>query len=63
MLYAMLICSDPDCAEELEAYGEPADFDRLVCDCGCTLEAISFCEAHPAEISVQPARGELRVAA
>jgi hypothetical protein len=45
MLYAILICSDPACAEELEAWGEPADFDRLACDCGCTLQAIAYGEA------------------
>jgi hypothetical protein len=63
MLYATLICSDPDCAEELEAYGEPADLDRLACHCGCTLEAIAFYEAQLAQISVEPPRVELDLAA
>jgi hypothetical protein len=63
MLYAILICSDPVCAEEFESYGEPADFDQLACDCGCTLQAIAFCEAQPVEISPQAPRIELRLAA
>jgi hypothetical protein len=50
MLYAVLICSDEECAEEFEAWGDPSDFEKLVCDCGCTLQAIAFCEAQPAEI-------------
>ena len=50
MLYATLICSDPECPEEFEAWGEPADFEPLMCDCGCTLQAIAFCEAQPATI-------------
>jgi hypothetical protein len=63
LLYAILICSDPGCAEELEAYGQLADFERLACDCGCTLQAIAFGEAEPAEISARTARVELRLAA
>ena len=63
MLYAVLICTDESCAEEFEAWGEPGDFDRLACECGCTLQAIAFCEAQPAEISVQAPRIELRLAA
>ena len=63
MLYATLICSDPACAEEFESYGEPADFERLACECGCTLQVIAFCEAQPAEIAVQAPRIELRLAA
>ena len=63
MLYAILICSDPACAEEFESYGEPADFDKLACDCGCTLQAFAFCEAQPVEIRAQAPRIELRLAA
>ena len=63
MLYATLICSDPACAEEFEAYGEPADLEHLVCDCGCTLQAIAFCEAQPVELTVETPRIELRLAA
>jgi hypothetical protein len=53
MLYAVLICSDEECAEEFEAWGDPADFEKLACECGCTLQAIAFCEAQSA--TIQPA--------
>lgn len=47
MLYATLICTDPACAEEFDAWGEPDDFDALVCDgCGCVLQALGFCEVN-----------------
>jgi hypothetical protein len=65
VLYAILICSDPDCAEELEAYPDEVDLDKLACECGCTLQAIAFGEAQPAAIGatlrrLQPRRAELR---
>ena len=63
MLYAVLICSDEECAEEFEAWGDPADFDKLVCECGCTLQAIAFCEAQPATIRPPAPVVELRRAA
>jgi hypothetical protein len=63
MLYATLICSDEECAEEYEAWGEPADFEKLVCECGCTLQAIAFCEAQPATIIPPAPALELRRAA
>jgi len=45
VLYAILICSDEACAEEFEAWGEPDDFDSLVCErCDCTLQALAFSE-------------------
>jgi hypothetical protein len=49
MLYAVLICSDSECAEEFESYD---DLEHLVCDCGCTLQVISIDEAEPAELIV-----------
>ena len=51
MLYAILICSDPECAEEFEGYGEPAELEHLACECGCTLQAIAFCEAQPVQLA------------
>ncbi|HEX2233365.1 MAG TPA: hypothetical protein VHG69_08375 [Thermoleophilaceae bacterium] len=60
MLYAVLICSDEECAQEFEAWGEPDDFERLACECGCALQAIAFCEAQPAEIRPPAAVLELR---
>jgi hypothetical protein len=60
MLYAVLICSDEECAEEFEAWGEPGDFEKLACECGCTLQAIAFCEAQTAEIRAPATVVELR---
>jgi hypothetical protein len=65
MLYAILICSDPDCAEEFTAFGAAAELDELACECGCTLQAIAFGEAEPAEIGaavkqLRPRQPELR---
>ena len=52
MLYAILICTDEACAEEFEAWGEPYEFDDMLCEgCGCTLQAVAFSEAR-AETSV-----------
>ena len=50
MLYAILICSDPDCAEEIEAYPGEVDLEQLVCECGCSMQAIAFGEAEFAEV-------------
>jgi hypothetical protein len=45
MLHAILICSDESCAGEFEAWGEPDDFDALLCDaCGCSLQVLAFSE-------------------
>ena len=63
MLYAFLICSDEECAEEFEAWGFPRDFDTMICECGCTLQAIAFCEAQAATIRAPAPRLELRQAA
>ena len=46
MLYCVLICTDESCAEEFEAWGEPDEFDQLLCErCGCALQALAFSEA------------------
>jgi hypothetical protein len=66
MLYAILICSDPECAEEIEAFGDLADFEQLACDCGCTLQVVSIDEAQAVELGVVarlPSRRDLRRAA
>jgi hypothetical protein len=45
MLYAILICTDESCAEEFEAWGEPDDFEALLCEsCGCMLHGVAFSE-------------------
>ena len=57
MLYALLICSDEACAEELEAWGELEDFDAMLCEgCGCTLQALAFSEVSLGTIVAFPAR-------
>jgi hypothetical protein len=61
VLYAILICSDPDCARELEASAE--DLEALACECGCTLQALAFYEAEEVEIGPIAAPLELRQAA
>jgi hypothetical protein len=63
MLYAFLICSDEACAEEFEAWGFPDDFDKMACECGCTLQAVAFCEMQAATIQPLAPRLELRQAA
>ncbi len=43
MFVARLICSDADCAEEAEVHaGSLDELERLLCDCGCTLELIAW---------------------
>jgi hypothetical protein len=57
MLYAILICTDEACGEEFEAWGEPEDFDALLCEgCGCALQALAFCEASVTTITELPRR-------
>jgi hypothetical protein len=60
MLYATLICTNEECAREFEAWGDLADFEALACECGCTLQAIAFCEAQPATIRPPAPVVELR---
>ena len=63
MVHALLVCSDDDCPTELETAGTLEQLEELACDCGCTLQAIAFCEAQPVEIRAQAPRIELRLAA
>ena len=57
MLYAILICTDERCAEEFEAWGEPGDFDSLLCEsCDGVLEAVGFCEISGATVTQLPRR-------
>ena len=45
MLYAILICTDQACAEEFEGWGQPDEFEALLCEsCGATLQATAFSE-------------------
>jgi hypothetical protein len=56
---ARLVCSDPACAAELDAEAsEPAELERLLCDCGCALEVIAWPDRveEPAEVVLLYAR-------
>ena len=51
MLIAELICSDEHCELVLEASGELAELDLLVCnDCGCCLQVVSLSAVEPVEL-------------
>ena len=68
MLYAICICTDESCAEEFEAWGEPDEFEALLCQCcDCALHAVAFSEVR-AEATITPLPGltphvQLRAAA
>ena len=48
MLFAILICTDPGCADEYEAFGTLEELEALVCEgCGCCLQAVGWAEAAP----------------
>jgi hypothetical protein len=43
MLFAVLVCSDPDCPTTYEAYGDLEELEVLVCDdCGCSLQVVGY---------------------
>jgi hypothetical protein len=44
MLYALMICSDEDCIDELEASGSLEELESAACDCGCTMQVVSVSE-------------------
>jgi hypothetical protein len=44
MLVTIMICSDPECAEPVELWGELEELEATLCECGCALQAIAFCE-------------------
>lgn len=54
MFYANLICTDEDCAVEIEAWVERlAELDVLVCDgCECVLQVLAVAEAEPGHAPV-----------
>lgn len=46
MFFAVLVCSDADCAAAFEAYGRFDELEQAVCDaCGCCLELLALGEA------------------
>jgi hypothetical protein len=43
MYLARLVCSDPECAEEVSAETATLrELETLVCDCGCALEVVGW---------------------
>ncbi len=59
MFHAILICSDEDCAVEVEAWGELEELDLLLCDgCDCVLQVLSLSEGEraPAQVVQLPRR-------
>jgi hypothetical protein len=47
-----VICSGPECTEELELVAESIDeLDRLNCDCGYGFAVLSVAEASPVDMS------------
>ena len=44
MFYALLVCSDEGCADEIETWGTLEELESLACDCGCALQLISVSE-------------------
>lgn len=46
MWLIQMVCSDDDCAQEIEALvAEIEDVDRIVCECGCSLVTLAVAEA------------------
>ncbi|HEV7753251.1 MAG TPA: hypothetical protein VGO71_17010 [Baekduia sp.] len=51
MLFATLICSDQDCAQEHDVVADDLDaLDAAACDCGCTLVVLAISDWSPAEL-------------
>ena len=46
MVHVRLICSNPGCAEEYEAFGRSEELEALSCECGCALEIIGWLGEH-----------------
>lgn len=48
-MHVELICSDEECTERFEAYGELADLEALACECDCGLVIVRWLAELPAE--------------
>ena len=56
MLVAVMICSEPGCAEVQELWGEDLEeLEAVLCDCGCALQAIAFCHGEVARAALAAA--------
>ncbi len=64
MLHATLICTDDDCAETVEAWGDLDALALMLCDgCDCLMQIIAVSESEPAPLVHLPLRAPLRRAA
>jgi hypothetical protein len=64
MLHATLICTDEDCAETVEVWGELDALALVLCDgCDCLMQIIAVSEPAPAPLVHLPLRASLRRAA
>jgi hypothetical protein len=64
MLQATLICSDDECAETVEAWGDLDTLALMLCDgCDCLMQIIAVSEPAPAPLVHLPLRASLRRAA
>ena len=64
MLHATLICTDEDCAETVEAWGELHVLALMLCDgCDCLMQIIAVSESEPAPLVHLPLRADMRRAA
>jgi hypothetical protein len=53
VFHALLICSDDDCTETFDAWGTLEELEALACDCGCTLEVLTFDECEDGDRRVE----------
>jgi hypothetical protein len=51
MFFALMICSDESCPEELEAWGTLEELETSACECGCALQVISVSEVEFDELA------------
>ncbi|MBA2630715.1 MAG: hypothetical protein H0U84_06810 [Thermoleophilaceae bacterium] len=57
MFHATLVCTDEDCAVEVEAWGELQELEAMVCDgCACVLLVLSLGHVEPPLVVHLPQR-------
>jgi len=58
MFHALIVCSDPGCADSFEAWGTLEELEALACECGCSLAILTLGEADEADthVELQPVR-------
>jgi hypothetical protein len=64
VLHATLICTDEDCAETVEVWGELDALALVLCEgCDCVMQIIAISESEPAPLVHLPVRVPQRRAA